>query len=95
MSEKALIARGAECVTGDLVLRNKVVGRYRDGNFYITPEGTAELEVEEVEAREVKPKAPKAPKAAKAAKAAKEADAAEDAAADPAADLDTLLGAAD
>ena len=68
MQEKELIARGAECVCGDLILGRKVVGHYRNGQFIITPEGADELaNVVEVQATEVKPaKAPKASKASKA-----------------------------
>ena len=44
MSDKELIARGAEVVTGDLILLRKVVGHYRNGQFVITPEGADELE---------------------------------------------------
>lgn len=59
MSEKELVARGAQCVTGDLILRNTVVGRYRNGVFAITPEGEAELDVLEVVAKEAAPAKPK------------------------------------
>lgn len=38
-TEKELIAAGADCVCGDLVLNHVVVGRYRDGSFYPTDEG--------------------------------------------------------
>ena len=44
MSEKTLIERGAECVAGDLILNRKVVGRYRNGQFILTPEGVEEIE---------------------------------------------------
>ena len=44
MSDKELISRGAELVTGDLILRRKVVGQYRNGQFMLTPEGVNELE---------------------------------------------------
>lgn len=44
MSDKELIARGAEVVTGDLILNRKVVGKYRNGQFILTPEGADELE---------------------------------------------------
>lgn len=68
MQDKELIARGAECVCGDLILGRKVVGHYRNGQFVITPEGADELEnVVEVQATEVKP----VKAAAKAAKTAK------------------------
>ena len=69
MQDKELIARGAECVCGDLILNRKTVGHYRNGQFIITPEGADILQnVVDVEAVEVKtPKAPKAPKAPKVA----------------------------
>lgn len=73
MSDKDLIARGAQCVTGDLILRNKVVGFYRNGVFNITDDGEKELQVVEVAATEVRTqKAVEAtPAAAKPAKAEK------------------------
>lgn len=70
MSDKELLARGAECVAGDLILHRKVVGHYRNGQFVITPEGADILQnVVDVDAVEVTP-----PKAAKPAKARKGAD---------------------
>lgn len=63
MSDKELIARGAEVVTGDLILNRKVVGKYRNGQFILTPEGADELEnTIEVAATEVgvKPKTKRA-----------------------------------
>lgn len=56
MSDKELISRGAEVVTGDLILNRKVVGHYRNGQFILTPEGADELEnVVEVSAKDVTP----------------------------------------
>lgn len=56
MSDKELIARGAEVVTGDLILGRKVVGHYRNGQFVITPEGADELEnIVDVVAKDVTP----------------------------------------
>lgn len=56
MSDKELISRGAEVVTGDLILNRKVVGNYRNGQFILTPEGADELEnVVEVSAKDVTP----------------------------------------
>lgn len=59
MNDKELIARGAECVAGDLVLHRQVVGHYRNGQFVITPEGADILQnvvdVEAVEVTEQKP----------------------------------------
>lgn len=70
MQDKELIARGAECVCGDLILGRKVVGHYRNGQFIITPEGADELaNVVEVKATEVKPVKTVAAKTAKASKA--------------------------
>ena len=63
MSDKELISRGAEVVTGDLILNRKVVGKYRNGQFILTPEGADELEnTIEVTATEVgvKPKTKRA-----------------------------------
>lgn len=54
MSDKELIARGAEVVTGDLILGRAVVGHYRNGQFILTPEGAHELNnVVEVQVKEV------------------------------------------
>ena len=56
MSDKELIARGAEVVTGDLILGRKVVGHYRNGQFIITPEGADELEnIVDVVAKDIAP----------------------------------------
>lgn len=76
MQDKELIARGAECVCGDLILNRKVVGHYRNGQFVITPEGADELnnvvEIQATVVTETKaPKAPKAPKAVKTTEAVK------------------------
>ena len=57
-----LMARGAQCSAGDIVLRNVSMGRLKNGVFAITPEGEAELGVLEVEAVEVAPKATKSRK---------------------------------
>ena len=78
MQDKELIARGAECICGDLILNRKVVGHYRNGQFIITPEGTDELNnVVEIQATVVtETKAPKAAVAAKTTKAPKAAVAA-------------------
>lgn len=93
MSDKELIARGAEVVTGDLILGRTVVGHYRNGQFILTPEGAHELDnVVEVEAKEVvtPARAPRAPKKQAAAPASAEAPTA------PGADsVDTLTGSLD
>lgn len=59
--EQTLIERGAESACGDLILKGKVMGRYRHGGFVLTEDGIAELDVIEVPAIEVQ--APKARKA--------------------------------
>jgi len=80
MSDKELIARGAEVVTGDLIMNRKVMGHYRNGQFILTPEGADELNnVVDVVAKEdpqvASSRAPKAPKAPKVVAQAKvEAD---------------------
>lgn len=56
-----LLAKGAQIVGGDLILRHQVVGMFRYDDFILTPEGEAELEVTDVEVKEVKkPRAKKA-----------------------------------
>lgn len=44
MSEQKLIDLGAECVTGDLILNQKTVGRYRHGSFLISDDGLMMLQ---------------------------------------------------
>ena len=53
-NEETLLDRGAVCVAGHLILRNKSMGAYLNGDFIIGADGMDELEVEEVEVREVK-----------------------------------------
>lgn len=91
MSDKELIARGAEPVTGDLILNREVVGQYRNGQFILTPAGVAEL------ARDAATPAAKTAKtaaasAAKTAKAAKSAVAPAEASAPATADPDIFAG---
>lgn len=76
-----LLSRGAQSVGGDLILRNKAVGKSRNGVFTLTADGEAELEIEEVVAKPVKTEKPKAAKAVKA-----------DAVDTLASDVDALLG---
>lgn len=80
MNDKELIARGAECVAGDLILHRQVVGHYRNGQFVITPAGADILQnvvdVEAVEVTEVK--APRAPKPRKGLKSPDEAQDSQD-----------------
>ena len=52
-----LLAKGAQVVGGDLIFKHKVVGQFRFGDFLLTPDGQAELEVVDVEVKETKPKA--------------------------------------
>ena len=50
-----LLERGAQAVGGDLILRHKVVGQFRNGDFFVTEDGLLELEVVEVaDVKEVK-----------------------------------------
>lgn len=49
-----LLAKGAQIVGGDLILRHQVVGMFRYDDFILTPEGEAELEIVDVEVKEVK-----------------------------------------
>ena len=53
-NEKQLIARGADCVAGHLILRRKSMGTYLNGDFIISSDGLDELAVEDVVVREVK-----------------------------------------
>lgn len=56
-----LLAKGAQIVGGDLILRHQVVGMFRYDDFIITPEGEAELEIIDVVVKEEKkPRAKKA-----------------------------------
>ena len=57
-----LIAKGAQIVGGDLVLRNKAMGQFRMGNFLMTPEGEAELAITDVEVKEAGTRKPRARK---------------------------------
>jgi hypothetical protein len=51
-----LLAKGAQVVGGDLILRHKTMGRFRNGDFLITPDGVDELQVIDVAVEEaVKP----------------------------------------
>lgn len=60
------MARGAECVAGSIILRNKVMANLRNGDSVLTEDGLAELEVEEVVVKEPVKAKPAAKKAAKA-----------------------------
>lgn len=94
MSDKELIARGAEPVTGDLILNREVVGQYRNGQFILTPAGVAELarDAATPAAKTAKTTAASAAKTAKAAKAAKSAAAPAEASAPATADPDIFAG---
>jgi hypothetical protein len=43
-SEEILRAAGASCVGGDLILKHKTVGQYRNGDFQLTAEGLLLIE---------------------------------------------------
>lgn len=43
-NEQKLLALGAECVGGDLILHHKVLGRFRNGDLHLTDDGKAVLE---------------------------------------------------
>jgi hypothetical protein len=43
-NEEALVAAGAECIAGDLILKRRVVGQYRNGVFQVSPAGVVVLE---------------------------------------------------
>jgi hypothetical protein len=43
-----LLEKGAQVVGGDLILRHKVMGQFRNGDFFVTPEGMNELEIVDV-----------------------------------------------
>jgi hypothetical protein len=59
-----LLEKGAQVVGGDLILRHKIMGQFRNGDFFVTPDGMEELEiVDVVEVKEVKKPAAKKVKA--------------------------------
>lgn len=50
-----LIAKGGQIVGGDLIFKHKVMGQFRNGDFFLTPDGEAELAVTDVvEVKEVR-----------------------------------------
>ena len=51
-----LSAMGADVVGGDLLLRHKVLGRFRNGELQLTDEGLKMLEIDDVVVKEDKPK---------------------------------------
>lgn len=62
------LERGAQAVGGELILRHKVMGVFRNGDFLVSEDGLLELEVEEVvakprrkKAEEAAPETPEAP----------------------------------
>lgn len=77
------MARGADSVGGDLILRNKSMGTTRNGVFVISADGEAELAIEEAVV--------KTPAKAAKTKIKIENPVAEPAADDVAAGLDALL----
>ena len=58
-----LVAKGAYSCGGELLFKNKVMGQLRNGEFFISDEGKAELEISDVEVKEVKPRSPRKAKA--------------------------------
>ncbi len=93
MSEKMLIERGAECVSGDLILGRQVVGKYRDGQFIMTPEGMELVTLGAAEKPQAVPAEPAAkPGRSPKARAAKPAEPAPEPAVDP---VDNLLSGLD
>ena len=69
--EKTLIAAGAHCVAGHLILERKVMGSYTDGAFVASEDG---LEFAETMPAATKPAAHAKGKQAKAAKHADESN---------------------
>ncbi len=74
-----LSAMGAHVIGGDLILKHKVLGHFRNGDLHLTDEGQKMLEIDDVVVKEDVPAAkpaartPRAPRAAKAAAAPVEA----------------------
>ena len=70
-----LSAMGAHVIGGDLILKHKVLGHFRNGDLHLTDEGQKMLEIDDVVVKEGVPAAkpaartPRAPRAAKAAAA--------------------------
>ena len=69
--EKTIIAAGADCVAGNLILNHKVLGSYIDGAFVASEHG---LEFAETVPAATKPAAPAKGKQAKTAKHADESN---------------------
>lgn len=57
-----LVSLGAECVGGDLIYKHKVMGSFRNGDFTLSADGKAllDMDITDVEVKEVKPKKAKA-----------------------------------
>ena len=70
-----LSAMGAHVIGGDLILKHKVLGHFRNGDLHLTDEGQKMLEIDDVVVKEDVPAAkpaartPRAPRAAKTAAA--------------------------
>ena len=70
-----LSAMGAHVIGGDLILKHKVLGHFRNGDLHLTDEGQKMLEIDDAVVKEDAPAAkpaartPRAPRAAKAAAA--------------------------
>lgn len=54
-----LLALGADVVAGELIWKNKSLGRFRHGEFFISDEGMQALNIENVEVKDVTPRAPR------------------------------------
>ena len=50
----SLLALGATPCAGDLLMRHKVLGSFRNGEFFITPEGVEALKIVDVEVKPAK-----------------------------------------
>lgn len=71
-----LSAMGAHVIGGDLILKHKVLGHFRNGDLHLTEEGQKMLEIDDVVVKEDTPaakpaaRAPRAPRAPRTAKTA-------------------------
>lgn len=70
--EQLLKLQGAQVVGGAVLWKHKVLGLLRNGEFHITEDGKAALNVEDVEVKEIKADKPAKARAAKAPAAAKD-----------------------
>ena len=63
-SFEKLTAMGADVVGGDLILKHKVLGHFRNGDLHLTEEGQKMVAVDDVVAKEDAPAAKPAAKSA-------------------------------